>query len=121
MVTEFGKLADPIADKLLIGSALIGLSVLGDLPWWVTVVILIREIGITLLRMWVIRIGVIPASRGGKAKTVAQMVAITMLLAPVTATWWVLLSYGVMAIAVILTVVTGWDYVARVMRLRARA
>ena len=120
-VTTFGKVADPIADKALTGVALIGLSVLGDLWWWVTVVILIREIGITLLRMWVIRIGVIPASRGGKAKTVAQMVAITMLLAPVTATWWVLLSYGVMAIAVILTVVTGWDYVARVMRPRARA
>ena len=65
MVTEFGKLADPIADKLLIGSALIGLSMLGDLPWWITIVIMAREIGVTVLRLVVLRHGVIPASRGG--------------------------------------------------------
>src|SRR5947209_6298484 len=74
-VTEFGKLADPIADKALTGTALIGLSVLGVLPWWVTVAILVREIGVTGLRFWVIRHGVIAASRGGKAKTVAQALA----------------------------------------------
>jgi CDP-diacylglycerol--glycerol-3-phosphate 3-phosphatidyltransferase len=118
-VTTFGKLADPIADKALTGVALIGLSLLGDLWWWVTIVILVREIGITLLRVWVIRVGVIPASRGGKAKTVAQMVAITMLMAPITSTAWLGVSYAVMAIAVVLTVVTGWDYVVRVVRLRA--
>jgi CDP-diacylglycerol--glycerol-3-phosphate 3-phosphatidyltransferase len=118
-VTTFGKVADPIADKALTGVALIGLSVLGDLWWWVTVVILFREIAITLLRMWVIRIGVIPASPGGKAKTVAQMVAITMLLMPITALWWLGLAYGVMAIAVVLTVATGCDYVIRVLRVRA--
>jgi len=118
-VTTFGKLADPIADKALTGVALIGLSLLGDLWWWVTIVILVREIGITLLRVWVIRVGVIPASRGGKAKTVAQMVAITMLMAPITSTGWLGVSYAVMAIAVVLTVVTGWDYVVRVVRLRA--
>ena len=67
-VTEFGKLADPIADKALTGTALIGLSVLELLPWWVTVVILVREVGVTLLRFWVIRHGVIAASRGGKAE-----------------------------------------------------
>ena len=76
MVTEFGKLADPIADKALIGAALIGLSMLGDLPWWVTVVILVREIGVTVLRFAVLRRGVIPASRGGKLKTLVQAVAI---------------------------------------------
>src|SRR6201987_660010 len=69
MVTEFGKLADPIADKALIGAALIGLSMIGDLPWWVTVVIMVREVGITALRFAVLRRGVIPASRGGKLKT----------------------------------------------------
>ena len=69
-VTTFGKVADPIADKALIGVALIGLSLLGELAWWITAVIVVREVGVTVLRFWVIRHGVIPASRGGKAKTV---------------------------------------------------
>ena len=68
MATEFGAFVDPIADKTLIGSALIGLSMLGDLPWWVTVLILTRELGVTVLRLAVIRRGVIPASWGGKAQ-----------------------------------------------------
>ena len=75
LVTELGKLGDPIADKALMGMALIGLSLLGELAWWVTVVILVREIGITVMRFVVLRHGVIPASRGGKAKTLAQAVA----------------------------------------------
>ena len=83
MVTEFGTLADPIADKALIGAALIGLSMLGDLPWWVTVVIMVREIGITVLRFAVLRRGVIPASRGGKLKTLVQAVAIGLVRAAV--------------------------------------
>ena len=83
-VTEFGKLADPIADKALTGTALIGLSVLELLPWWVTVVVLVREVGVTLLRFWVIRHGVIAASRGGKAKTVVQSVAIGLYIVPLT-------------------------------------
>jgi CDP-diacylglycerol--glycerol-3-phosphate 3-phosphatidyltransferase len=116
-VTEFGKLADPIADKALTGTALIGLSALGMLPWWVTWVILVREVGVTVLRFWVIRHGVIAASRGGKAKTVAQALAIGLYILPLTgllatARWWV------MAIAVVLTVVTGLDYVVRALRLR---
>ena len=72
LVTEVGKIADPIADKALTGAALIGLSALGDLPWWVTVVVLVRELGITGLRFFVIRHGVIPASRGGKAEDTAS-------------------------------------------------
>ncbi|RBY90938.1 CDP-diacylglycerol--glycerol-3-phosphate 3-phosphatidyltransferase [Blastococcus sp. TF02A-30] len=116
-VTEFGKLADPIADKALTGSALIGLSVLGLLPWWVTALILVREVGVTLLRFWVIRHGVIAASRGGKAKTVVQALAIGLYILPLTgalatARWWV------MAAAVVLTVVTGLDYVYRALVLR---
>ncbi|MEU6805149.1 CDP-diacylglycerol--glycerol-3-phosphate 3-phosphatidyltransferase, partial [Streptomyces neyagawaensis] len=78
LVTDFGKIADPIADKAIMGSALICLSYLGDLPWWVTAVILGRELGITLLRFVVIRYGVIPASRGGKLKTLAQGTAVGM-------------------------------------------
>src|SRR3954453_10113109 len=116
-VTEFGKLADPIADKALTGTALLGLSVLGLLPWWVTLVILVRELGVTVLRFWVIRHGVIAASRGGKAKTVVQALAIGLYILPLdgwmaTARWWV------MAAAVVLTVVTGLDYVSRALTLR---
>ena len=80
----FGKIADPIADKALTGTALVGLSLLGELPWWVTIVILVREIGVTLLRFWVIRHGVIAASRGGKVKTALQAVAVSLYLLPLT-------------------------------------
>jgi CDP-diacylglycerol--glycerol-3-phosphate 3-phosphatidyltransferase len=82
LVTSFGKMVDPIADKALIGGALVGLSVLGELPWWVTVLVLVREIGVTLLRFVVIRHGVMPAGRGGKLKTVLQVVALTAYLLP---------------------------------------
>ena len=82
LVTDFGKIADPIADKALIGAALVGLSLLDELPWWVTVVVLVREIGVTLLRFLVIRHGVMPASRGGKLKTLLQAVAIGLLVLP---------------------------------------
>jgi CDP-diacylglycerol--glycerol-3-phosphate 3-phosphatidyltransferase len=116
-VTEFGKLADPIADKALTGTALVGLSVLELLPWWVTSVILVREVGITLLRFWVIRHGVIAASRGGKVKTVVQSLAIGLYILPLTglmasARWWL------MAAALLLTLITGLDYVYRALTLR---
>jgi CDP-diacylglycerol---glycerol-3-phosphate 3-phosphatidyltransferase len=117
LVTTFGKVADPIADKTLTGVALIGLSWLGELPWWVTIVILAREVAVTLLRFWVIRYGVISASRGGKAKTVAQMLAITLYLLPLDGPWLVVRAV-VMGLAVVLTVVTGLDYAARAIRLR---
>lgn len=118
LVTTFGKVADPIADKALTGVALIGLSLLGDLSWWVTGIILLREIGVTLLRFWVIEHGVIPASRGGKLKTVMQTIAISMYLAPVQLEWWPTASAVAMGIAVALTIVTGIDYVVRAVRLR---
>ena len=108
MVTEFGTMADPIADKTLIGAALIGLSMLGDLPWWVTVLILAREVGITVLRFVVLRRGVIPASRGGKLKTLVQAVAIGLFILPLSGSWLVVASI-VMGAAILLTVVTGVD------------
>jgi CDP-diacylglycerol--glycerol-3-phosphate 3-phosphatidyltransferase len=117
LVTAFGKLADPIADKALTGAALIGLSLLGNLPWYVTVVVMVREVGVTLLRFWVIRHGVIPASRGGKLKTLLQGLAIGFYVLPLSG----LLASGravVMALAVAVTVVTGIDYVARALTLR---
>lgn len=119
LVTDFGKIVDPIADKALIGSALVGLALLGELPWWITVLILVREIGVTLLRFWVIRHGVIPASRGGKTKTFAQAVAIGLFLLPLPGVLDPLL-WAAMAVALALTVVTGVDYVVRALRLRAK-
>jgi CDP-diacylglycerol--glycerol-3-phosphate 3-phosphatidyltransferase len=117
LVTDFGKIADPIADKALIGAALIGLSILGELPWWVTVVVLVREIGVTAVRIVVIRHGVLPASRGGKLKTLLQSVAIGLLVLP-TEGWLNTVALVVMGVAVVVTVVTGVDYVLRALRLR---
>lgn len=120
LVTWFGALADPIADKALTGAAFIGLSVLGQVPWWITIVIMGREIGITVLRLWVVRRGtVIPASRGGKAKTAAQTLAIGLLLLPVIpaiATAMVAVQWVALLVALALTVVTGVDYVVRALR-----
>ena len=117
LITEFGKLADPIADKALIGTALVGLSVLHRLSWWVTVLILVREIGVTLLRFWVIRHGVLPASRGGKVKTTVQAVAIGLLVLPL-ADGWRTGAEVVMWLAVALTLATGVDYVFRAVSFR---
>ncbi|MGX4689465.1 CDP-diacylglycerol--glycerol-3-phosphate 3-phosphatidyltransferase [Streptomyces sp. JNUCC 63] len=119
LVTDFGKIADPIADKAIMGAALICLSGLGDLPWWVTGVILGRELGITLLRFLVIRYGVIPASRGGKLKTLTQGVAVGMYVLALTG-WLATLRFWVMAAAVVLTVATGLDYVRQAIVLRRR-
>lgn len=120
LVTDFGKIADPIADKALTGSALITLSTMDELAWWITGAILFREIGVTLLRFWVIKHGVIPASRGGKAKTLVLGVAIGLYVLPFTGLLQDLAS-GLMAIAVVITLATGADYVARAMTLRRKA
>ncbi len=120
LVTTFGKIADPIADKALTGVALVGLSYLGDLPWWVTIVILAREIAVTGLRFWVIRHGVIAASRGGKAKTVTQIVAILLYLMPLTG-FLATFRIWVMGLALVLAVVTGIDYLVRALKVRQRA
>lgn len=120
IVTNFGKIADPIADKALMGAALVGLSWLGELAWWVTALILVREVGVTVLRLLVIRHGVIAASVGGKAKTVLQTVAVGLYLLPLSG--WVASGRAwVMAAAVAVTVLTGFDYVVRAVRLRRRA
>ena len=117
LVTDFGKIADPIADKALTGAALVGLSSLGELAWWVTTVILVREVGITLLRFWVIRHGVLPASRGGKVKTVLLTVAIFLYVLPLSG-WLATVATVVLGVAVLVTVGTGVDYVLRALRLR---
>lgn len=120
LVTNFGKIADPIADKLLIGSALVLLSALGELPWWITILILVREWGITALRFFVIRYGVMPASRGGKLKTVIQTVAIFLYILPLNsfAPWLFSVAFWVMIVALAITVWTGVEYVIEAIKLR---
>ncbi len=117
LITSFGKIVDPIADKALTGAAFLGLSVLGELPWWVTAVVLVREAAITLLRFWVIRHGVMPAGRGGKLKTLLQNTALMLYVLPLEG---VLATLGalVMAAAVVVTVATGVDYVLQGLHLR---
>jgi CDP-diacylglycerol---glycerol-3-phosphate 3-phosphatidyltransferase len=123
LVTDLGKILDPIADKVLTGAALIGLSILGELWWWVTMVILVREVGITLWRLLEVRRGnVVPASSGGKLKTILQSIAIALFLTPT----WVLLgdwvhwvNWAFMAAALALTVVSGAQYLWQAWRLRA--
>jgi CDP-diacylglycerol--glycerol-3-phosphate 3-phosphatidyltransferase len=119
-VTSFGKVADPIADKALTGTALVLLSIYDHLPWWVTIVIAVRELGVTALRFWVIRTAVLPASRGGKVKTVLQILAISWYIWPFPDP---LAAVGpwLMAIALVVTVATGVDYVVRVLRVRRAA
>jgi len=124
LVTDLGKLLDPIADKILTGGALVCLSILGELPWWVTIVILLREVGITVFRFVMLRDRVIPASRGGKLKTLAQSVAISLALLPLWLVFgdvpmhWV--NTIAMSIAFILTVVSGIDYLVAAWRENTR-
>ena len=120
LVTRFGKLWDPIADKALTGMALVGLSIIGELPWWMTIVILVREWGITLLRFLILKYGVMAANRGGKLKTVTQSIAIVMYLLPLPS-WLHVVGVGVMWVALILTVLTGLDYCREAYVLRKKA
>jgi len=125
LITTVGKIADPIADKFLTGVALVGLSYVGSLPWWVTILIIAREIGVTILRFWVIEHGVITASRGGKTKTLLQMIAISMFLVvwPLSApelflTMWDIAKIAMMSLAVILTLTTAIAYIRKALQLR---
>lgn len=113
LITNVGIILDPIADKILIGGALVALSILGELPWWITMLILVREFGITIFRFAVLSKVVIPASRGGKLKTVMQAIALSLFLVPLftlAGSWVLWVNWLVMAIAVVLTVYTGIEY-----------
>lgn len=118
LVTDLGKLLDPIADKALIGAGLIGLSIIGDLSWWVTAAILVRELGITVMRFFLLRYLVLPASRGGKIKTVLQSVALGVYLLPLShlPAWVTVVASVLMGVAVVVTLVTGLDYVRTAVR-----
>ena len=108
-ITEMGKFLDPVADKLMIASVMIPLSLQGRFQWWVTIAILFREVGITLFRGAVIRSGVIPANRGGKVKSLMQNLGIGWFIAPLPAAldWF---KYGWLMVAIVLTYVTGYWY-----------
>lgn len=127
LVSDFGKIWDPIADKALTGAAFISLSILAELPWWITILILVREWGITWMRVRMLKYAVMAAAPGGKLKTVLQSIALIMfLLYPVALTrewapWWFWPAWIVMGAAFLLTVVTGVQYVVDAWRLRAAA
>lgn len=119
-VTDFGKLWDPIADKLMTGVAFIALSIVGELPWWMTALMLLREWGITALRFKVLKYGVMAANRGGKLKTVLQTAAIIMFLLGLSSlgTWWLVTKWVTMTAAFALTMLTGIDYLIEAKKLR---
>jgi CDP-diacylglycerol--glycerol-3-phosphate 3-phosphatidyltransferase len=113
LITDLGKILDPIADKALIGGALVSLSILGQIDWWITIAILVRELGITAYRLIVVRKRVLAASTGGKVKTVLQAVAVGFYLSPLAELWkpveWI--QYIVLLAAVISTLASGLQYV----------
>lgn len=116
-ITPFGEFMDPIADKVAVGAALISLSILGRLWWWVTILILVREIGITIMRLTIIRTVVVPASKGGKAKTLFQGFGLLFYILPLPS--WLFIPRDIfMAIAVLLTIVTGVDYLRAIKRIK---
>ena len=121
IVTDLGKLLDPIADKVLTGFAFIGLSILGELPWWITIVVLVREVGITVYRFAVVSDHVLAAAWMGKLKTVFQAIALSFALVPLWNLvgdwiWWV--NGALMSIAVVLTIASGIDYVVTAVKNR---
>ena len=108
-ITPLGTFLDPVADKALIGAAMISLSILDRFPWWITILILTREIGITLFRLLVIKNGVIPASKGGKIKTLMQNFGVGFFILPLpTSLDW--FKYGFISVAIILTITSAYDY-----------
>jgi len=116
LITDLGVLLDPIADKILTLSALVVLSILGELWWWVTIIIVVRELGITVWRLVVVTKVVVPASKTGKLKTLAQAVAISLFLLPFATVFgdWVLwINWVVMAVAFALTVYSGIEYLVQ--------
>jgi CDP-diacylglycerol--glycerol-3-phosphate 3-phosphatidyltransferase len=122
IVTDLGKLLDPIADKALLGGALVTLSILGEIAWWVTIVIVVRELGITVYRLVVVNQQVIAASSGGKMKTIFQGVMVGFIVSPLTAwfpyDWYRILEQSLVLVSVALTVYSGLQYVVAAVRAR---
>ncbi|HEY6934756.1 MAG TPA: CDP-diacylglycerol--glycerol-3-phosphate 3-phosphatidyltransferase [Marmoricola sp.] len=119
LITDFGKIADPIADKAMTGMAFVGLSLIGEVWWWVTALVLFREWAVTLARLSIARHVVIPAKRSGKVKTLAQTFALGFFIAPFKqlpgawhtfglVVWW--MAAVLMGVAVVLTVTSGLEF-----------
>ena len=124
LVTDVGIILDPIADKVLIGGALVALSILNELPWWITIVILVREFGITIFRFIALRDRAIPASVAGKAKTIVQSVAVSLFLVPLWelfGDWVRIVNWAVMGLALALTVYSGVEYLYQAARSKRSA
>lgn len=123
LITNLGKLLDPIADKALLGGALVALSVLGEFTWWATIVILIRELGITVYRLIVVKHQVVAASNGGKLKTILQSVLIGSLVSPLNSMlspWYVTVEAWLTLAVLIVTVYTGVQYLILAARARSQ-
>jgi CDP-diacylglycerol--glycerol-3-phosphate 3-phosphatidyltransferase len=121
LITNLGKLLDPIADKALLGGALVTLSILGEVSWWITAIIMIRELGITAYRFVVIRNEVVAASSGGKLKTIFQGIMVGFVVSPLTAwfgEWYSFLESALVFFATFLTVTTGVQYMYAAARAR---
>lgn len=123
LITDFGKIWDSIADKTLTGMAFVSLSILGELPWWITVLVLVREWGITWMRVAMLKYGVMAANRGGKLKTVLQSIALLIFLPglPLMPLWLQVIAWVVMAAAVLITLVSALDYIREATVLRRSA
>lgn len=121
LITNLGKILDPIADKALIGGALVALSILNEVPWWATVAILIRELGITAYRFVVIRKRVVSASGGGKLKTILQSITVGALMSPFDSLlpiWYGYVEAILLVLTVSLTLVTGLQYLVAAAKAR---
>jgi CDP-diacylglycerol--glycerol-3-phosphate 3-phosphatidyltransferase len=127
LVTNFGKIADPIADKAMTGMAFVGLSIVGDVWWWVTIVVLLREWSVTLLRLSILRRVVVAAAQSGKVKTTLQAVALAGLCLPLRQVHDPLHGPGVvlfyvyqagLAVAVAMTLWSGYEFFRDVWRQR---
>ncbi len=129
LITDFGKLWDPVADKALTGAAFVSLSILGSmgvaggLPWFFTILILVREWGITWLRAAIAKYGIMPANKGGKAKTLTQTFALILFLLwlPQLPGFLQVSAWVLMWAALALTVLTGFDYVRQALRIRSES
>lgn len=130
IVTDWGKIWDPIADKALTLGAFVVLSIAGLVPWWFTVVVAARELGITWMRSRLLKRGiVVAANSGGKAKTVSQMFLIVFLVFPWDSVWGVsnalfdvtglaVVRWVLIAIALFLTVWSGLQYVVATAKMK---
>lgn len=123
LITDFGKIADSLADKGMTGAAFILLSIWEYIPWWMTILILVREFGITLMRFTILKYGALPANFSGKAKTMLQSIAIAFCLLPFDLWWeparWI--GVGLVFLAVVLTVYSGVLTLRDGLRLRREA